>query len=105
MFVTQRVIMTNVTMIDNVKGLSLQTGAELPINAIEVYGSKIYGETEALDCPDPQRRGDKCYCHNKMGFMLSGGNMKGKKPHITSASSLPMYKIKSYGAWNVVTDY
>ena len=31
--------------------------------------------------------------------------MHPKVPHITSASSLPMYKIKSYGAWNVVTDY
>lgn len=40
-----------------------------------------------------------------MGFMLSGGNEKGKAPHITSASSLPMYKIKSYGVWNAVTDY
>ena len=66
--------MTNVTMIDNVMGLSLQTGAELPINAIVVYGSKIYGETEAQDCPDP-RKGWVCLCLNKMGFMLSGGNM------------------------------
>jgi len=40
-----------------------------------------------------------------MGFMLAGGNMHEKVPHITSASSLPMWKIKSYGAWNVVTDF
>jgi hypothetical protein len=62
--------------------------------------SHIYGETDALDCP----KDHPCWCTEKMAFMLFGGN-HGKKPlHITSASSLPHYKIKSYGAWNASTD-
>ena len=76
----------------------------MDINSIEINRAFIYGETEAQDCPDPSKA-SKCECTDKMGFMLSGGNEKGKKPHITSKSSLPMYKIKSYGAYNVVTNY
>ena len=61
----------------------------------------IYGETKALDCPDL----DNCLCMDKMGFMLSGSNEHPKKFHINTPSSLPMYKIKSYGAWNASTSY
>jgi hypothetical protein len=57
--------------------------------------SKLYGETEALDCP----AGHKCWCKNKMGFMGFSGRHKGKDFHIDSASALPMHKAKSYGTW------
>lgn len=57
--------------------------------------SKIYGETEAEDCP----KGQRCYCTSKTGFLLSGGNHGAKKPHIDAPSPLPMRKIKSYGAF------
>jgi len=35
--------------------------------------------------------------------MLFGSNEGSKDPHITSPSSLPMYKIKSYGTFNADT--
>lgn len=104
MFSTERMNMTSITMIDNTLGVSLQTGEEMSINLISMNNAKIYGETKSQDCPDPSRTW-QCHCENKMGFMLAGGNMKGKKPHIDSTSQLPMWKIKSYGAWNVVTDF
>jgi hypothetical protein len=39
-----------------------------------------------------------------MAFMLFGSNHGGKAPHITTLSSLPFYKIKSYGAWMAETN-
>ena len=61
----------------------------------------LFGETEADDCP----KGHECYCKDKSAIMLSGGNHAGKKIHIDSKSSLPSYKIKSYGVWNVSTNF
>ena len=69
-------------------------------NLLDLENTHIYGETEALDCP----KNHDCWCHDKMGFMLFGGNEGNKAPHITAPSKLPHYKIKSYGAWNVSTD-
>jgi len=40
-----------------------------------------------------------------MGFMLSGSNEGKKEPHINSPSMLPMYKIKSYGAYHAATNF
>lgn len=37
--------------------------------------------------------------------MLSGSNEGKKKPHIDAKSPLPMYKIKSYAAYNAATNY
>ena len=62
--------------------------------------SHIYGETEALDCPDKH----SCWCTDKMAFMLFGGNEGKKNKHIVTPSSLPHYKIKSYGTWSAATD-
>jgi hypothetical protein len=39
-----------------------------------------------------------------MAFMLFGSNEGGKAKHIITPSSLPHYKIKSYGSWNATTD-
>ncbi len=57
-----------------------------------------------MDCPDPKNL-ETCLCTDKMGFMLAGSNEHKKLPHIDAPSSLPMYKIKSYGAYNAVTDF
>lgn len=71
---------------------------------IQMNRAFIFGETQAKDCPDPKNR-DTCLCKDKMGFMLSGSNEGKKDPHIASPSKLPMYKIKSYGAYNAATNY
>ncbi len=69
-------------------------------NLLVLEDSHIYGESEALDCP----KNHPCWCPNKMGFMLFGGNEHNKEPHITAPSKLPHYKIKSYGSWSAATD-
>lgn len=86
--------MSNINCIDNQKGLSLQTGGDRDKVSIRLFDSFIYGETKALDCV-----GKECYCPEKYGFMLFGNNWGSKDLHPTMASSLPVYKIKSEGAW------
>ena len=61
----------------------------------------IYGESEADDCPPKHR----CYCVDKSGIMLSGGNLGAKVYHIDAVSPYPCHKIKSYGAWNISTEF
>lgn len=85
----------DITCIDSVKGVSLQTAGDGDKFLIKFYDSQIYGETEAEDCP----QGHDCYCPEKFGFMLFGNNVKGKDAHIPKASSRPIYKIKAFGAW------
>lgn len=87
--------MSELTCIDNAKGVCLQTGINSNEISISLKDSKIYGETEALDCPDSR----ECWCHPKMGLMTFGNNLKSKKLHPNMASALPVYKIKSEGAW------
>ena len=62
---------------------------------------QIYGESQSPDCPlGPGTAG--CYCpDHKYGFMLFGGHQAGKALHPDSASSLPIYKIKSYATYNI----
>lgn len=62
---------------------------------IEVYDIQIFGEDNNQDAPDGQAR----FCKDKFGLMLFGANRGGKPLHPTMASSLPIYKIKSYGSW------
>ena len=88
-------IMHDITCIDNEKGINLQTAGDNDEILIRFYDSSIYGETSALDCPDST----ECYCPVKFGFMLFGNNFGGKQLHPTMASALPVYKIKSEGAW------
>lgn len=70
MFRTRKVIMRDMTMIDNLKGIFLTANGEAE-NVVEARGFKIYGETEADDCGGSQ---EKCFCANKFGFMLFSGN-------------------------------
>jgi hypothetical protein len=85
----------DITCIDTQLGVSLQTGGEGDSQVIKFSNSKIYGETEAQDCP----AGHDCHCPHKMGLMLFGNNVGGKTLHIPAASPRPIYKIKSYGSY------
>lgn len=88
---------------DNAKGINLMSGGvdgnEILIKTEDI---SIWGETEALDCPE---EGAPCWCKNKFGFMLSSANLGSKDAHPTSTSALPVYNIKSESAWNVKTDF
>lgn len=64
-----------------------------------VSDSTVYGETDAEDCPDSHN----CYCAPKTAYLLQGSNHGSKSFHIDSASSLPLRKVKSYGAFNADT--
>lgn len=90
--------MSHMTMIDNTKGVSLhaQTGLEEREQLVVLEDSYIYGEAGSDDCPPKPH---KCWCKPKQGIMLFGVTHGGKPPHITKPSSLPYYKIKSYGSW------
>ena len=87
--------MHDMICIDNVRGISLQTGIEGDDLSIQFYDSHIYGETDAEDCP----KGHDCYCPDKVGFLLFGNNKGSKSLHPTMASALPVHKVKSEGAW------
>ena len=85
----------DITCIDTERGVSLQTAGHGDDKIIKFYDSQIFGETEALDCP----QGHNCYCPEKYGFMTFSNNVAGKDLHITMKSARPIYKIKSFGAW------
>ena len=94
-YATKEMRAHDITCIDSEKGVSLQTAGEGDDYKIKFFDSQIYGETEALDCP----QGHNCYCPQKMGFMMFGNNVAGKDLHIPMASARPIYKIKAYGTW------
>ena len=71
---TTEMRMRDLTCIDNGKGVNLQTAGDNDDILIKLSDSAIYGETEALDCPDRQ----ECWCNDKFGFMLFGNNFGGK---------------------------
>lgn len=58
LYFTKEVRAHDITSIDCQKGISLNTGREGDDLKIKLYDSHIYGETEALDCP----QGHDCYC-------------------------------------------
>merc|ERR1712110_1387464 len=87
--------MEELTMIDNIKGISLNSAGESEDVLVAMHNVEIYGETEAKDCP----RDQFCDCHDKFGYMLAT-SVGGAKPlHPTKATQLPIYKIKSDAAW------
>jgi hypothetical protein len=91
------------TMIDNREGFGV-TLADKGESAyagslMMLLDNKIYGETEATDCPED---GSYCKVFDKSGFLLSGVSEKGKALMPQSTSALPMYKIKSIGSWGGV---
>jgi hypothetical protein len=99
-FNTKEIRFHHMTMIDNREGF----GASLAISGSAAYGgsliqlmdNKIYGETEATDCPED---GSYCKVIEKSGFLMSGASESGKDLMPQMSSALPMYKIKSMGSW------
>jgi hypothetical protein len=99
-FNTKEVRFHHMTMIDNREGF----GATLAISGDDAYGgslvmlmdNKIYGETEATDCPED---GSYCKVVEKSGFLMSGVSESGKSLMPQMSSALPMYKIKAMGSW------
>lgn len=87
--------MSEITSIDAAWGINIQPAGETERSLARLSKSYIYGETEALDCPEDH----DCWCEDKEGFMGFSGRHKSKKFHIDSASPLPMIKVKSYGTW------
>jgi hypothetical protein len=65
---------------------------------VVVNDCNIFGEIEIPDCPVPGN-GDYCSAYTKYALFPSTAAVKGKDPHITMASGLPMYKIKANAAW------
>ena len=96
MFKTKKCIMRDMTMIDNLKGVFITANGEDTKNEVEVKKFKIYGESEADDCG-----GNSCFCQDKFGFMLFSGNQGTKALHPEGASSLPLYKLKTYGTFGI----
>lgn len=89
----------DMVFVDNQLGVCLQTGKEREEAYIKFSDSFIFGENDDIpkDCPG----GNDCYCTKKVGFTLFGHNLKTKDIHITMASALPMYKVKSEAGWGM----
>lgn len=90
----------DMVFVDNQLGVNLQTGKDREECYIKLYDSIFYGENELTlpkDCPG----GNDCYCTEKTGMQLFGHNFKTKEIHITGASALPMYKVKSESGWGL----
>ena len=85
------------TMIDNLKGIFITANGEDTKNEVEAKRFIIYGESEADDCGDSSN----CFCKPKFGFMLFSGNQGTKSLHPEKGSSLPLYKLKSYGTFGI----
>ena len=86
--------------VDNAWGINVQSRGETELSELKFYNSFVYGESDdiAEDCPDS----NGCICIDKFGLLLFSANQGGKDIHITSASKLPMMKIKSASAWGGV---
>ena len=50
-YITEEIIMTNITIIDNALGINIQASGEFDISHTWLRDSNIYGEAEAQDCP------------------------------------------------------
>lgn len=84
--------------VDNQLGVSLQIGKEREECLIKFTDSFIFGESDdvPLDCA-----GVDCACPTKNGLTLFGHNFNTKSIHITGASALPLYKVKSEAGWGL----
>jgi hypothetical protein len=90
MFSPMEIRMSNMVMIDNQLGVSIQGAGETDNERKLVFkDSFVYGESTDLpsDCPDGTtgKTGANCYCPDKYGLMSFGSNRKGKDLHITIA--------------------
>lgn len=101
LFSSREVRMHHMTMIDNRQGFGSSLAVADDANQysgslIMLSDNKIYGETEATDCPED---GSYCKVFEKFGFIVAGMAVKGKSLMPESSSPLPMYKIKSMAPW------
>ena len=76
---------TDVTLIDNLYGISLQLSPQSGNTEAFIHNSHIYGNTLS----------GNSVCHDKIGVHLSSGQSGGKS-HTPSAPQLPWHKVKSY---------
>lgn len=81
--------MSKMTMIDNERGIGIISGGSGEGRQVTLADIDIYGETE----------GDDDRCADRYGFHITQHADQTKSLHITSASALPLDKIKAYGAW------
>jgi hypothetical protein len=98
---SKAVVFTNMTSIDNNKGLGPQIAQktqEYENLLMQVENSHIFGESEIPDCPSTTN-GDYCMLSDKMGVWQPVSSYGGRGNHPTSSSALPVYKVKSDGAW------
>lgn len=91
--------MRDMTFIDNEWGINLNVAGKSETQKVKASNMFIYGEAAAKDCPDPSDSASCFPCRKKLGFMLFGGSENGKALHPQKQSSLPISKIKSYGAF------
>ena len=97
-YTSKEIRMRDMVFIDNTHGgANIQTGGETERQVVSFSNSIVYGEAGSEDCP----QGHPCYCADKDAFMSFGGNHGSKPFHILKPSSLPCYKVKSYGAWAI----
>lgn len=94
-------VWTRLTMIDNTGGFaplmsSTMFGAEYNPIEVEVYGNKIYGESEIPDCPEG---GGYCYDQiGKIGLKTCLVGLKGAAIHPIKMSKVPFHKMHE-SAW------
>lgn len=88
--------MTNMLMIDNQWGISVNLAGNYEEQLATVEDSTFIGELEGMadDCPE----GHECFCRRKYGFMMSYATHKAKPPHLTESTAWPMEKAKSYSS-------
>lgn len=82
---------TNMTMIDNRKGIAAFLGQgkrQYERLYSRLKNIKIYGESEIPDCVD-ENNGDFCFQEDKYGVVAGGCHQGGKPVHITKTSPLP----------------
>lgn len=97
-YLSKDIRVTDMVFIDNKHGgVNIQTAGETEKQIATLRNTIVYGEAGSNDCPDKH----PCICENKEAFMSFGGNHQPKPFHIVKPSSLPCYKVKSYGAWAI----
>jgi len=67
---------------------------------MKVTDSTFYGESEIPDCP--HKDDDYCFYYDKSAIFPGSVVLKAKKPHETSKSALPLWKVMSDVAWTGV---
>ena len=100
-FDSQEIRMSNMVLVDNTFNINIQvSGSDDQITRAVFSDSFIFGESGADDCP---LTGHDCYCKDKGGMMLFSSRASAKDFHVTQASELPIYNIKSDASWHAET--